>query len=198
MQEQKASKPATFVARFGLANIIWSSVCAALLLAAALVWLLPYASLPTATGRTADDTLPWEAPTLRVEKVSGCWMRSEGNARMQLRAAFYPEAVIELGDATGSGRLYVRFTDSNGHQSGDTITLSYKDGAFLPRREVNISAEGRAARVFVEAGFETENEFRLHEVSESEQLWRVNLSCLPQGESDIRPLGSITIPAEAE
>ncbi len=198
MQEQKASKATSVVARMGMGNIIWSGLLVILLLTAAGIWLRPYGDLATATWREADSTLPWEAEGLRVEKVRGYWESSEGNTRMALRAACYPVAEIELGEAQGSGMLYITFTDENTHQAGDTINLYYDKGQFRPRHELNIVAEGNKARVFVEAGYDRASEFELHQHDESSPLWRVNIFYRPEGSVDMRPVGSETIPARFE
>ncbi len=197
MQEQNASKALSPIRRFGVKNSLWSSTAAALLLGAALVWLVPHCSLPTASWRDARSTLPWDAPTLRVEEVKGVWKSSKGHARMELRAAYYPVAEIGLGEAQGAGMLYVRFTDPAGHQVGDTINLHYKDGAFLPREDVNIHAAGAKATAFIEAGYDKETDFHLHEVDENSPLWRVKLFNRGEGEAEMHELGSVTIPAEA-
>ncbi len=198
MQEQKASKAASFLGRFGMKNVIGLGILSILLLGAALTWLCPYASLPTASGRELNSTLPWENESLRVESVRGYWANSAGNERMMLRTACYPVAEIQLGESPGSGMLYVSFSDSNGHQAGDTINLYYSKGQFRSRKELNIEAEGDKARVFVEAGYDKLNEFELHQYDESSPLWRVNLYYRPEGSSEMTFMGSETIPATFE
>ncbi len=198
MQEQKASKATSIIARIGLKNIVGISIFTALMLAVAVTWLAPYNSLPTATWRVANDTLPWRNDSLRVENVTGHWESAAGNARMMLRTAYYPVADIELGESEGSGMLYVRFTDEKGHQAGDTINLYYNKGSFHPRQEVNITAEGTRARVFVEAGYDKESDFKLHQLDESIPLWRIEILYRPDGDADMKPMGSVTISAELE
>ncbi len=196
MQEQNESKVPSFAARLGARNIICLSVFGILMLAAALAWLLPHAALRTATWREADNTLPWKSGSLVVKSLKGHWESSAGNERMMLRTAFYPVADIELGEAEGSGMLYINFTDSNGRQAGDTISLYYNKGAFNPRDEQNIKAEGNKARVHIETGYDREDEFRLHQLDESSDLWRISLHFRPEGAYDMQPMGYITIPAE--
>ncbi len=195
MQEQEASKAPSRVARLGLWNIFWMVVCAALLLVAALAWLWPYHTLHTSTWREANSTLPWVGPGLTVKEVKGHWESSQGNERMMLRAVYYPVAEIELGQFQGSGMLYVSFTDGGGHQVGDTISLSYADGAFRPRTDVNIHTEGGKARVFIETGYENRSDFDLHMLDEYSPLWRVLIHHRPEGQYDVFPVGYVTIPA---
>ncbi len=197
MQEQKASARASLITRFGVKNTIWTALCATLLLVAAILWLVPYASLPTASWRDFHHGLPWKSPTLRVNKVDACWKSSAGHKRMELRAAYYPTVAIELGVSQGSGLLNVRFTTGTGVQLGDTINLHYKDGAFMQREEVNIRTEGNKAELFVEAGYERTTDFHLHVLDEASPLWRVNLFNRAEGESEMQLLGSVTIPAKA-
>ncbi len=195
MHEQKASKAARFVARIGIWNLVWMGLFGVLLLVAALIWLLPYNSLPTATWRNSNSTLPWEQDGLRVEKLCGHWESAAGNERMMLRVACYPAAELELGEAEGSGMLYLFFTDDKGHQAGDTITVWYDKGQFRPRKEVNIEAAGNRLRVFVEAGFEKMNDYELHLHDESRPLWRVWVHHRPEGTAEMKLLGYETIPA---
>ncbi len=196
MQEQNASKGASLVARIGMKNIIWLGIFSILMLAAAFTWLWPYRNLPTATWREANSTLPWVNEGIVVKDVKGHWESSAGNERLALRTAWYPVAEMELAESQGSGMIYVRFTDNNGVQVGDTVNLYYDKGNFQPRQETNIQAEGSKARVFVEAGFAKDNDFELHVLDESCPLWRVNLYFRPDGANDIRFLGSETIPAK--
>ncbi len=198
MQEQNESKAPSLVARIGLKNIIWLGIFAALTLAAATTWLWPHRTLPTATWREDNSTLPWKSESLTIESVTGYWKSAAGNERMMLRTAYYPVAEIELGESQGSGMLYITFTDSNDRQTGDTINLYYDKGNFRPRQEVNISAEGNKARVFIEAGYDKDSEFALLQFDESMPLWRINLSCRPEGAHDVQPVGSVTIPARLQ
>ncbi len=204
MQAQKASKTAQWVARIGRRNLIWGLIFAALMLTAALVWLLPYRHLPTASWRNADIDLPWETDSIIVEELRCHWQSSAGNERMELRASHYPVANIRLGEESrGSGMLYVRFTDSDGRPAGDTLYLYYENGNFKQREEVNIRAGGKEARVYVEEGFAVRargkrrlNDFNLHCADEHSPLWRVTLSYRPEGAAKPLPLGFATIPAE--
>ncbi len=196
MQEQNESKSPSLVARIGIRNLIWLGIFGALLLAVATTWLWSYRTLPTATWRELNDTLPWTSEGLRVESVKGQWKSAAGNERMMLRTAYYPEAEIELGESEGSGMLYIIFTDSNGRQAGDTISLYYNKGVFNTRKELNIDAEGNKARVFVEAGYDDESYFTLHQIDESSPLWRVNLRLRPEGAHNMRHMGCVTIPVE--
>ncbi len=196
MQEQKASKARNLVARIGLWNIIWMGLFSILILAVALIWLCPYSSLPTATGRNAHSTLPWEGGKLRVENVEGYWASSDGNERMMLRTAYYPVAEVTLGESQGSGMLYLHFEDERGRRAGDTITLTYENGQFNSRREMNITAEGSKARVFVETGFVQKSAFELHCCDAGSPLWRIHLSHRPTGDYHVEDLGSVTIPAK--
>ncbi len=198
MQDQKASKTAVLLAQFGTRNVISLIIFCLLLLAVALIWLWPSRSLPTSTWRDANSTLPWRNESVCVEKVKGAWVNSAGDERMALRTACYPVADIELGEAGGSGMLYITFIDERGHQAGDTLSLHYDKGQFLPRREPNMEAEGNKARVFIETGYETLKDFELHQYDEHSPLWRVRLHYRPEGAAEMSPLGFETIPASFE
>ncbi len=198
MHEQNASDAPSPTPRRNVGNIIWLSLFAALMLAAALIWLWPHTSLPTATWREANVDLPWKHESVRVNAVEGHWESAAGNERMSLRTACYPVAHVELGEASGSGMLYIMFMDSKGKQAGDTINLYYEKGNFRPRKELNISAEGNKARVFIETGYDNPREFELHRVDESSELWRIRLFCRPEGTTDMQFLGFVTIPAKLQ
>ncbi len=198
MQAQQASKTRQFIARLGRRNLIWGGIFGVLMLAGTVTWLWSYRGLPTASGRMANASLPWERGPVTIEELTGCWRSSKGNARMELRAAYYPAATITLGEVQGNGMLYVRFTDSNGRQMGDILSLPYRDGAFVPRNELNIHAEGRKAEVHIEAGLNSKDELTLMQLNENLPLWRVALACLPEGADQSILLGFVTIPMEEE
>ncbi len=195
MQEQKASKAPNIVARLGLRNIIWLAVFGSLMLTAAIVWLRPHCGLTTSCGREAHNTLPWENEGIRVNEVKGHWMSSEGNERMMLRTAFYPVAEVTLSEAQGRGMLYIYFEDERGRRAGDPIYLTYANGEFTPREDMDVKAEGNKARVFIEAGYTQASEFELHCCDASSPLWRIHLRYRPEGKEAVTSLGSVTIPA---
>ncbi len=195
MQEQKASKAPARKARLGLRNIIWLTIFGSLMLTAAIVWLRPHCGLATSCGREASCTLPWENEGICVNEVKGHWMSSEGNERMMLRTAYYPVAEITLGDAQGSGMLYIHFEDERGRRAGDSINLTYADGKFTPREDMDIRTEGNKARVLIEAGYTQASEFELHCCDASSPLWRIHLRYRPEGADTVTTLGSVTIPA---
>ncbi len=184
------------VTRLGKANVIWGAVFFALMLVAALIWLCPYSSLTTSTWRQTNDGLPWEMDGVTVKHVNGHWQSAGDNERMRLRAAYYPVAEIELGSGDGSGVLYARFHNSHGHPVGDSLPLPYKNGAFVPRDEINIKASGSKATVFIEQGYETAVDFRQHVLDEKTPLWSVHFRCRPEGEPEPVRLGEADIPAE--
>ncbi len=198
MQAPKASKTKKFIARIGLRNIIWGGIFAGLLLSACAVWLWPYRKLPTATWREANNTLPWQNAGLVVDDLRAFWRSSKGHERMELRAAYYPVAKLQLGECEGSGMLYVRFTDSSGRQAGDILSLRYRDGAFVPQVSTNINAAGKEAELHVETGFSDRDYFTLHRLKQHEPLWRVTVACMPDGTPAPALLGFVTIPAEEE
>ncbi len=196
MHEQNASEAPTRTSRRSLGNIIWLSLFAALMLAAALVWLWPHSSLPTATGREVHSGLPWKHDSVQVKTVKGHWASAAGDERLSLRTAYYPVAEVELGDSSGSGMLYIMFMDDKRQQAGDTISLYYEKGSFRHRKELNIHAEGSKAHVFIETGYGKKTDFELHQVDESAPLWRIRLLYRPDGAADMQPLGFVTIPAK--
>lgn len=95
----------------------------------------------------------------------------------------------------GSGRLIVKFFNSQGEQRGDTIVLFYTNGEFRPIDNDFIQASGSNARVLVESGFASMLEYRLHQLQEDEKLWRVCVWNQPDQAQEEHFLGYCSIPA---
>lgn len=194
MQERDAQERGKGIGKPGKKNIFWMSLCLILLLMAFGAGLYAYRNLPTSQWReVVSPSLPWQGDGIRVESIDSHWRNSRGHARMELRAAYYPIAHIRLGESSGKGSLLIRFIDSNGDQVGDHISLSYESGHFLPVHDLNITAEGKEAEVFVESGFQDRDEFTLHLLTESTPLWRVIVWNRPEGSPEERFVGYVSV-----
>ncbi len=157
-----------------------------------------YKDIPTAHGRINNVPTPWGGAAVVVTEAKATWKSSVGNARMELRAAYYPVLQLQLGGGEGSGHLLVRFADASGAQKGETIVLPYEKGHFLPAREVNVHAEGNNATAHVELGFHTQDEYLVHKFTESAPLWRVVVTYRPSGSYDEQYLGYTSVCPEAQ
>ncbi len=194
MQKSDAQEKMGIVSRLGTKNILWMSVSLVLLLTALGAGLYAYRNLPTSRWREViSPTLPWQGEGIQVQDINAHWRNSQGHARMELRAAYYPVANIRLGEGTGSGTLLIRFVDSSGDQVGDPISLPYEGGNFLPTRDHNIRAEGKEAEIFVESGFPSRDDFALHRLTETSPLWRVILWNRPADAPEERFVGYISV-----
>jgi len=65
--------------------------------------------------------------------------------------------------------------DSKGNFRGDIHTLPYRDGKFLPARDITLSEDALRATVKHEGGFATKEEYLLHCLNEQEPLWRIHV-----------------------
>lgn len=167
--EQKSTK---LKPRNKYSNLIWGTLFGVLLLGILGFGAYQYKDIPTSDWRKSSNPLPWGAPGVIVEKAEAYWQSSAGNARMELRAAFYPVIHLQLGDCSGSGQLLVRFADASGVQKGETITIGYHQGAFLPARYSNVKTQGKTAEAYIETGFVSPDEYQIHKLTESAPLWR--------------------------
>lgn len=194
MQESDAQVGKKGPGKMGGKNIFWMSLCLILLLMALGAGLYAYRHLPTSQGReVVSPSLPWQSDGLRVEEIDSYWRNSQGHARMELRAAYYPVAHIRLGECPGKGSLLIRFIDSHGDQVGDPVSLPYEAGNFLPVRDHNITTDGKEAEIFVESGFQSKDDFTLHLLTESAPLWRVIVWNRPEGTPEESFVGYISV-----
>lgn len=194
MQELKSLKNLISFEKPGKQNIIWGSVCCVLLLTALIFGMYLYKDLPTSAWRESSTPLPWQDGHITIEKATSQWRSSKGNPRMELRALYYPIAHFTLGEGNGNGTLMIRFTDSDKVLRGGVISLPYRNGNFIPKSETNLQAAGKEAEVYVETGFTSEDDLKLHCLNESSPLWRVSVWNRPEGTDQESFLGYTCIP----
>jgi len=176
MQEQEAEKKEKKAGKTGKWNLIFFGLAGVLLLAALVAAIAPYRHLQLAEWREASRGIPCRCSNGTVlEQVEGAWHSSVGDARMELRAAYYPTATLTLDTAPGAGQFMLRFMDSKGNFRGDIHTLPYRDGKFLPARDITLSEDALRATVKHEGGFATKEEYLLHCLNEQEPLWRIHV-----------------------
>lgn len=194
MQETETSKNLPFAKRLGKTNLIWISVCCALMAAALAAGICLYKDLPTSEWRQSETPLPWKDEGICIDKAHARWQSSQGNPRMELRVLYYPLAHLELGQAQGSGTLLVRFTDSDGAVRGGSISLPYAHGSFIDPGESNVKIHGKSADVYAETGFISNEQLTLHNLSEGSALWRVSVWNRPAGVAEERFMGYSCLP----
>lgn len=161
-------------------------------LAALIAYVMSFSEWTTAEGRGLSAELPWRGHALTISSVSGSWRPSAGNARISLRAAYYPEVKLSL--SSGDGELLVRFRNGQGAFVGDPVTLRAKAGRFLPSSDRNVDVDGATATVSCEMGFARETDYRHHALQLSEPLWSVAVwERRPDDSLPEEPLGRASI-----
>ena len=198
MQEQNAESKVGLLKKIGLMNLIWLTMFAGMVLVVLAAVAYTYRKVPTAHWRESGDKLPLRAVELSIEDFKARWNNAKGNARLELRTNYYPSATITLGNGNGSGMLMVKFVDKRYEQHGAVIAIPYKDGQFVPQNDFNLKAEGKTAEVLLEYGYKDTNEYRLHQLTEEEPLWRAQLFQRPAGAQQTYYLGYTTISPIAE
>lgn len=198
MQEQNAESKVGLLKKIGLMNLICLTMFAGMVLVVLAAVAYTYRKVPTAHWRESGDKLPLRAVELSIEDFKARWNNAKGNARLELRTNYYPSATITLGNGNGSGMLMVKFVDKRYEQHGAVIAIPYKDGQFVPQNDFNLKAEGKTAEVLLEYGYKDTNEYRLHQLTEEEPLWRAQLFQRPAGAQQTYYLGYTTISPIAE
>ncbi len=198
MQEQNAESKVGLLKKIGLMNLIWLTMFAGMVLVVLAAVAYTYRKVRTAHWRESGDKLPLRAVELSIEDFKARWNNAKGNARLELRTNYYPSATITLGNGNGSGMLMVKFVDKRYEQHGAVIAIPYKDGQFVSQNDFNLKAEGKTAEVLLEHGYKDTNEYRLHQLTEEEPLWRAQLFQRPAGAQQTYFLGYTTISPIAE
>ena len=198
MQEQNAESKVGLLKKIGIMNLIWLTMFAGMVLVVLAAVAYTYRKVPTAHWRESGNKLPLRAIELSIEDFKARWNNAKGNARLELRTNYYPSATITLGNGNGSGMLMVKFVDKRYEQHGAVIAIPYKDGQFVPQNDFNLKAEGKTAEVLLEYGYKDTNEYRLHQLTEEEPLWRAQLFQRPAGAQQTYYLGYTTISPIAE
>lgn len=198
MQEQKAETKVGLLKKIGIMNLIWWTMFVGIVLVVLVAVAYTYRKVPTAHWRESGDKLPMRAVELSIEDFKASWHNAKGNARLELRTSYYPSATITLGNGTGRGMLMVKFVDKRHVQHGAVIVIPYRDGQFVPQNDFNLKAEGKTAEVLLEGGYKDIHEYRLHQLTEEEPLWRAQLFQRPLGAQQTYYLGYTTISPIAE
>ena len=188
MQEQKEPSKA----KTGWKNAVWGGVALIIIAAALVGFWSAFSKLPKSEWRNASTALPWQVNGVKLDEVEAVWKNSAGDSRMELRAYCFPVCRMKLAQAQGEGQLTVRFLNSRGEQMGDRLYIAYKDGKFIPKENNSIHVTETEATVRLEDGFLTRDEYILHQFSQTEPLWRVQVGCRATG-SEHQQMGYISI-----
>lgn len=160
--------------KFSIMNLIGAVIGCGLILAgvAAICFLSSY--IPQSDGRDNSTPLPMEGIGLKIDDVQVRWQKAE-NERIALRAAIHPIAKIRLGDFKENAQLVLEFVNSSDARVGDLIHVEIKNGAFTPRDSESVKAAGKELSVILASGFMGDDEYKLHELHEYEQLWKLRV-----------------------
>lgn len=142
----------------------------------AVVW-----QLPVTDWKNAYLPTPWVGENLRIEQAQASWKNAAGDQFMALRTAYYPELTLTLGECSGEGLMMVNFRSVTGSVVGDTVHLRYTASGFVPQLGDLVQTNGKTAVCRIAKGFETKDDYTLHQLNEQEQLWRAEVRYVPQG-----------------
>ena len=188
MHDQESEKPK----KSGWKTHIWAGIALLILATGIISFWCTIQKLPHADWRTEFKPLSWKAAGVCIDHAEAHWKASAGDARMELRAYCFPVCRLELDEAEGSGVIAVRFTNAQGVQMGDRISLRYENGKFQPRESNSMKVTETEATVRLEDGFLSSDEYTLHQFSQDSPLWRVYVECRPDG-GELQPLGYLSI-----
>lgn len=176
---------------------VWAVVAALMGLGvvAGAVWLFCQIR-PVNERHYCSSPFPWGGDHVRVTSAMAWWKSAKGDARMEMRAGYYPVARIRLGGGKGKGMMTVTFHDELNRQVGEAIHMPYADGQFARRDENWVRAEGDVATCRVEAGYENKQEIVLRLIQPEIPLWKVKVIYRPEGERSAYFLGTVTINPE--
>ena len=176
---------------------VWGIIAAlmGLGLAAGAVWMFCQIR-PVNDRHYTSSPFPWVGEQVTVSSAMAWWKSAKGDARMEMRAGYYPVARIRLGGGKGKGMMTVTFHDELDRQVGEAIHMPYADGQFTRREENWVRAEGDIATCRVEAGYENKQEIVLRLIQPEMPLWKVRVIYRPEGERTPYFLGTVTISPE--
>ncbi|MGN0836587.1 MAG: hypothetical protein ACI4OS_04030 [Akkermansia sp.] len=160
------------------------ALATAAVLAGLCAWFI--SALPSYTGRDASDALPWQDEGICIRSAEAYWKSAQGDDRMALRTAYYPEARLSLGETQGSGFLLLSFRDTWGREVGDPIRLAYSHGHFEPRDQSSLQAHEGQATIRLETGYGSTSEMQAHLINPEEPLWTVMVKLCPEGAAEAR------------
>lgn len=176
---------------------VWA-VVAALLglgLVAGAAWM--YCQIKPVNDRHyTSSAFPWVGDGVSVSSAMAWWKSAKGDARMEMRAGYYPVARIRLGEGKGKGLMTVTFHDEMNRQVGEAIHMPYEDGRFARREENWVRADGDVATCRVEAGYESKEELTLRLIQPNMPLWKVKVIYRTEGDRTAHFLGTVTINPE--
>ena len=144
-------------------------------------------TLPSYTGRDTSDALPWKSEGICMRGAEAYWKSAQGDERMMLRTAYYPEARLCLGETPGSGFLLLSFRDTWGREVGDPVHLPYTHGQFEPRDQSTLQANEQQATIRLETGYGSDSEMQAHLINDEEPLWTVAVKLCPEGAAEAQP-----------
>lgn len=188
------SSKATIGFKLSKASLIASTLC--LLIACASIATLVIGfnnSVEMVKWRSYSAKLPWKDEQIQVKHAEAYWLASKNNERMSLRVAYYPEVIIELGDCSSNGIIYLTFYNEQAQVMGQTVNLPYTPNGFLPSSASNFKIDGKRASAHLDGGFKLEGNFRFHCADEQSKLWYVQVNYKPENETHIRSLGRISV-----
>lgn len=198
MQAQKAKIWWGIVKKVGVKNLIWMTLFSGLVVMVLGAVFYTYRHIPVAHWREYGSELPIKGLGIEITDLEATWKSSAGNSRLELRTAYYPEVRLTLGNSTGSGIIILRFIDSRRIEKGSPIMLRYSDGGFQTINDLDRKAEGKNAMVLLERGFTNPHDYRLHQLTEEEPLWRVQIFQRPADRNETFFLSERTISPTAE
>ncbi len=179
-------------AKTGWKSKVWAGIALLILAVSVVTFGVMFSKVPKAEWRNAYSPQPWEAAGICIHEIDAIWKSSAGDPRMELRAYCFPICRFQLKEATGEGQVTVRFINSKGEQMGDRLYIAYKDGKFTPRESNSLHVTETEVTVRLEDGFLSKDDYTLHQLSQDEPLWKVQVGCrLSNGEQ--HELGYISI-----
>lgn len=193
MQEQNEAKEEKKRKKIGKWDIVFMSLFGMVVLGVLGLLYYTYRHIPLSEWREYSSKFPIQGIDLKLESIQAEWHNAKGNARMELRTAYYPSATLTLGGGNGTGMIYVRFMNHQKVQQGHLVALPYRDGKFVAQKDAIIRAEGNTATVLLEGGFSDPADYTLHRLNEQEKLWRVYVWQRPDNTQNTYLLGYKTI-----
>lgn len=193
MQESDTPAPAPKVSRGKLFSRLCGIAGIVCLIGVLATVLAVWCAAPTGDWRNAYTPTPWKGSNVTVEEASAVWKSSVGNEHMALRTAYYPEVSLKLGDAAGSGMFFISFYSVTGSQIGETLRIRYSKEGFQALDDEWTTSSGKEGKFRMSRGFDSADDYKMHELKQDEQLWRAEVSYLPEGSDDIIPLGFVSI-----
>lgn len=192
--ERPASRPSVF------RNKKLIGLCIGLLVVIAGFILLSTNSHLRSDGEGgAHSPFPWRAAGVSIADARAAWIPAAEHPRLKDRPdylgkiAYFPAARLELGETSGSGRLYVSFRNSVGNRVGNLVVLRYSNGSFEEKREPGIEVSGQKALISIESGLEDDAALTEQRLREGSPLWTLRVDVHPDGDSFEEQLGSTTL-----